>query len=1081
MNKNELSIYEDNKEYNNFETKIESDYLYERLQKLKNLNNNINDTNLQYTSFQKYKEFHEIKKNIKNEKNLFRTQSQKNFIDKRIKFKLKNYGLNNLKNVEKIDSNIDIFNSKNGNIFPELIKSKNNNYSLFNVSFKDNFNSSNISFISNSSIKYKYPLKEINLNKNYVSSISERTNNTSYVTFHKKNNNLYYLRKYIINKNNRKNILNKSSNNIFNNINNKNVNCIVSQENKNILFNDLTVKTLPNNFFQNKITNENNNTVRNIDLKIKELLERKKSKNLILKKEEEKKQKQIYSSKIANYFDSIPNLIIKANIEKNEQNKNLFFHNLINKYFKSLNIKLENINDKGDKLFNHPIIKYIFLQKILKNLTHKIDFKDSSFDKYNDIILNNFNIEEFNSDIKDFITYGYEFMPENLLKMKNYEENKDNKEIIKKIKKVNNLIEKKIKNLYNNPIKIKDEDFKDIRKKAIPKYLYDESNSNLMIKFLEQNHYKKNNLHYKKTQNRSTMVDIQSKYSNKDQANNSIHSELKNILYRKINKINEKYKNEIEKEKIIQKKENFWNKIMKNNNKRKRQNSESDRIYIIKEIRSKNITPKNTLNKSHNSILKIIRKDKRVKSTKLYIELLNEKEKQNYDKIKKLSKNNNISQRKSKIYSNINSLGIYRKYFNNIKKKKKDVKKINSKNIILKNKKYLKGNKKRNSSLKLNKQSLTNKNIPKKIKSKIKNQEENYINIDNQNNIINGNDKNSKNFNLSQIENDESKIENISKDNNNSLDSNINNNNSSHIFNPKSNEEKKIRYYAIIKKIVTSRNLSFLDVDFSSENPLLANYEKENVLNLNDSYSGIINISNNNSTKKRRRRKEELNLLDKFLIYYKRKIFYERELHKAHRSFSKIVDEENKKIKKPKKRGKFYSLFEDSHKYNKLEENKKEEKEEKEEKIYHKRKPHFINLKNLNDIERKKVELLYKFKNDISFKISKGEINLNEMDNFIAFENKINGLKKNYEDFNIDVYVKELEEFFYSFEKEIIRNEQVKKEEERINNYLRRLNEDFKDKNYIRKLYEQKLCKIIDYSEINHINILNESKSKDLS
>ena len=125
------------------------------------------------------------------------------------------------------------------------------------------------------------------------------------------------------------------------------------------------------------------------------------------------------------------------------------------------------------------------------------------------------------------------------------------------------------------------------------------------------------------------------------------------------------------------------------------------------------------------------------------------------------------------------------------------------------------------------------------------------------------------------------------------------------------------------------------------------------------------------------------------------------------------------------------------------------------------------------------MELLYKFKNDISFKISKGEINLNEMENFIAFEHKINGLKKNYEDFNIDVDVKELEEFFYSFEREIIRNEQVKKEEERINNYLRRLKEDFKDKNYIRKLYEQKLCKIIDYSEINHINILNESKSKD--
>ena len=121
------------------------------------------------------------------------------------------------------------------------------------------------------------------------------------------------------------------------------------------------------------------------------------------------------------------------------------------------------------------------------------------------------------------------------------------------------------------------------------------------------------------------------------------------------------------------------------------------------------------------------------------------------------------------------------------------------------------------------------------------------------------------------------------------------------------------------------------------------------------------------------------------------------------------------------------------------------------------------------------MELLYKIKHDIQYKISRGDINMNEMDNFNNFQDKINELRKEYEDFNIKTYVRQLEEYFFSFEEEISKNEKKKYDEDRINNYLRRLKEEFNDRFFMRQLHEQKLCKAVDFSDVNHINTLNET------
>ena len=80
---------------------------------------------------------------------------------------------------------------------------------------------------------------------------------------------------------------------------------------------------------------------------------------------------------------------------------------------------------------------------------------------------------------------------------------------------------------------------------------------------------------------------------------------------------------------------------------------------------------------------------------------------------------------------------------------------------------------------------------------------------------------------------DDNNIEYISNLNNNLQEINLNNNNPSpnYVNNSKTNEEKVRRYKAIIKKITTSKNYDFLEVDFLSTKNILTSYEKENMDN----------------------------------------------------------------------------------------------------------------------------------------------------------------------------------------------------------------------------------------------------------
>ena len=132
--------------------------------------------------------------------------------------------------------------------------------------------------------------------------------------------------------------------------------------------------------------------------------------------------------------------------------------------------------------------------------------------------------------------------------------------------------------------------------------------------------------------------------------------------------------------------------------------------------------------------------------------------------------------------------------------------------------------------------------------------------------------------------------------------------------------------------------------------------------------------------------------------------------------------------------------------------------------------------KSLEDIEKKKIELLYKFKHDIKYKISTGGISSNGMENFEEFQEKINKLKNKHKDYDINDYIKVMEQYFQSFKEEMENNELKKIEEDRINKYLRQYHEDYNTKIFYKDIQDKILCKVVNYSQINHINSLNQSQ-----
>ena len=120
--------------------------------------------------------------------------------------------------------------------------------------------------------------------------------------------------------------------------------------------------------------------------------------------------------------------------------------------------------------------------------------------------------------------------------------------------------------------------------------------------------------------------------------------------------------------------------------------------------------------------------------------------------------------------------------------------------------------------------------------------------------------------------------------------------------------------------------------------------------------------------------------------------------------------------------------------------------------------------------EKRKMRLLLKFKNDIDYKIMKGEINELDIDIFSKLKEKLDKL---IDEYNIEEDNKKIEDYFGDVQEELEIIEQRKRNEKRINEFINDLNDQINIKTLTRKKIEEKFCNVINYNSVNHMNILN--------
>ena len=133
-----------------------------------------------------------------------------------------------------------------------------------------------------------------------------------------------------------------------------------------------------------------------------------------------------------------------------------------------------------------------------------------------------------------------------------------------------------------------------------------------------------------------------------------------------------------------------------------------------------------------------------------------------------------------------------------------------------------------------------------------------------------------------------------------------------------------------------------------------------------------------------------------------------------------------------------------------------------------------IDVNSINEINKRKLEVLFKFKNDLDFKIMKGHIKSNEFSGMENLEQKINVIKiKNPDSNSNKKYVYKLEEYFTAYEKDVNVAENKNKNEERLNRFRNDLIHNINLSENIRENREKRLANAIDFSDVNRINKLS--------
>ena len=128
------------------------------------------------------------------------------------------------------------------------------------------------------------------------------------------------------------------------------------------------------------------------------------------------------------------------------------------------------------------------------------------------------------------------------------------------------------------------------------------------------------------------------------------------------------------------------------------------------------------------------------------------------------------------------------------------------------------------------------------------------------------------------------------------------------------------------------------------------------------------------------------------------------------------------------------------------------------------------NLTSRKDIEKRKMQLLLKFKNDIDYKAMNGEVDETEVNMYSKLEENIGKLM---DLININEYVAKMEDYIGEFQEELKRREQSRKDEKRINGFIEKLKEDFDNKMSKKEYMLNRYGKAFNYNFINPIINLN--------
>ena len=122
------------------------------------------------------------------------------------------------------------------------------------------------------------------------------------------------------------------------------------------------------------------------------------------------------------------------------------------------------------------------------------------------------------------------------------------------------------------------------------------------------------------------------------------------------------------------------------------------------------------------------------------------------------------------------------------------------------------------------------------------------------------------------------------------------------------------------------------------------------------------------------------------------------------------------------------------------------------------------------DVEKRKMQLLLKFKNDIDYRAMKGEVDETELNMFTKLEEKIDKLM---DLININEYVAKMEDYIGEFQEEINLRKKSRKDEKRINGFIEKLKEDIDYKINRKDFLVNRYGKVFNFNYINHINDLN--------